>query len=288
MVYTKTAMRLFGGLADGALQYFPNIKTDLKKAKMKAAAQEYLSSAILTMLVIFLFELPLLSLIFAIIFQSFLFAFITSFTVSIFLSAVFFFAFVNYPKLTIKDRAKKIDNNLAFSSLYLSTIVGSKLPLHKVFEIFGKFSKYDEITDEVAGITRDIEGFGLDINTALERAIQRTPSKEFKELLWGVLSVNRSGGDVDRFLKEKSKNYLNEYRRKLYEFSHQLTMFIEIYLTVVIIGAIFFTILTSIMSGIAGSTGDIMFIQFFLIFIFLPLTSVAFIIFVKSISPAGE
>lgn len=281
-------MRFFGGIAESLLPYFPEIKTDLKRAKMKEAVQEYVSKGILTSLIIFLFELPILSFTFALVFQSFFFAFITAFTVSIFLTIGFFLLFINYPKFIIKDRAKKIDTNLPFALLYLSTIVGSKLPLHQVFKIFSKFSKYGIITEEISGIANDIEAFGMDVNTALERAVERTSSKQFKELLWGILSVSRAGGDMNEFLKEKSRSYLAEYRRKLFEFSRQLTIFIEVYLTVIIIGAIFFTILTSIVSGLTGATGNVIILQFFLIFVFLPLASIAFIILVRSITPGGE
>jgi flagellar protein FlaJ len=286
--YTKVAMRLFSHPSEAVIPYFSEIKLNLKKARLKISIQEYISMAILTSFLIFLFELPLLSFILAIFLKSFLFSFITSFTISIFLTVIFFLAFINYPRVIMKEKSKNLDNSLPFASLYLSTVAGSKLPLHKTFEIFSKFSRYGEITEEVAAIRNDMDVFGLDVNTALERAIDRTPSKNFKELLWGILSVNRTGGDLSVYLKEKSSNFINEYRRKLFEFSHQLAMLIEIYLTAVVIGALFFTILTSIMSGITGTGGNIIILQFLLIFIFLPLISVAFIILIRSQTPGGE
>jgi flagellar protein FlaJ len=286
--YTKVAMRLFSRPSEAVIPYFSEIKLNLKKARLKISIQEYISMAILTSFLIFLFELPLLSFILAIFLKSFLFSFITSFTISIFLTVIFFLAFINYPRVIMKEKSKNLDNSLPFASLYLSTVAGSKLPLHKTFEIFSKFSRYGEITEEVAAIRNDMDVFGLDVNTALERAIDRTPSKNFKELLWGILSVNRTGGDLSVYLKEKSSSFINEYRRKLFEFSHQLAMLIEIYLTAVVIGALFFTILTSIMSGITGTGGNIIILQFLLIFIFLPLISVAFIILIRSQTPGGE
>lgn len=286
--YLRLGMRLFSQPSERLITYFPDLRLDLRKARMKTTVQEYLTKALLTSFLVFLFELPLLSFIFSLIFQSFLFGFVTAFTASIFLTAGFFFVFVNYPKTVAKEREKKIDNSLPFASLYLSTIAGSKLPLHKTLDTFSKFSRYGQITDEISLITRDMDAFGLDVNTSLERAIERTPSKNLKELLWGILSVNRGGGDVDIFLKEKAKTFLAEYRRKVYEFSHNLTVMIEVYITAVILSAVFFTILTSIMSGIAGTTGNIIVLQFLLIFIFIPLISAAFLILIKTMSPTGE
>jgi len=197
---------------------------------------------------------------------------------------------MNYPKLIIREKAKHIDNILPFATLYLSTVASSKLPVHKIFEIFSKFGEYGELTDEMRSIKNDIDVFGLDVNTALERAVERSPSKLLKEMMWGMLSTIRAGGDLAVYLKETAINLMNEYRRKLYEFSHQLAIYIEVYLTSIVLGAIFFTILTSIMSGIAAgaSTSNIIVLQFLLIFIFMPLISILFILMLKSITPGRE
>ena len=129
----------------------------------------------------------------------------------------------------------------------------------------------------------------MDVNTALERAVERTPSKNLKDLLWGILSVNKSGGDIDVYMKEKAKVFVAEYRRKIYEFSQQLSIFLEVYITAVVLGAVFFTILTAIMSGIStGGAGDVIMIQFLLIFVFIPMISLAFMVLIKAMTPGGE
>ncbi len=221
-------------------------------------------------------------------FQEFLFAFITAFTISTALATFTFSIYLNYPKFQIDSRARSVDNDLPFAALYLATVGGSKLPLHKTFEVFAKYSGYGEISVEANEIVNDVKSFGLDINTALERQVERTPSKKFAELLWGMLSVIRAGADLSKYLKEKAASYMAEYRRKIYEFSHTLTLYMELYLTSIVLGSIFFTVLTAIIAGIGGGQGDIIMLQFFLIFMFLPIISVAFIFLIKASSPGGE
>lgn len=286
--YTKIAVRLFTPVTDIITPYFSGLVLDIKKARMKFSVQEYLSRGIFLCLLVFAFEFPIFSIIFGILLKNFLFGFVTSFTISSFLTVFFFLFYINYPKLINRDKSKQIDNVLPFASLHLSTIASSKLPLHKTLEIFSRFTAYGELTDEVNRIENDISLFGVDVNTALEKGIERTPSKNFKELIWGILSTNRAGGDLSIYLKEKSKTFVSEYRRKLYEFSHQLTIFIEIYLTAIILGAVFFVILTSIMSSIGGVASNVLLLQFFLIFAFLPLISVVFIFLIRSATPGGE
>jgi len=286
--YTRIAMKYFGEWGEKLIPYYTEVKLDLKRARMGYSIQEYISVAILTGLIVFCAEFPMLCVIFVILSQNPLFSFIFSFTISIFLSLTFFYSMMSYPKIVIRERAKEIDKTLPFASVYLSTIAGSKVPLHQVFKIFSKYSEYGQFTEEISSIVNDTETFGMDINTALERAVERSPSKNLRELFWGLLSMNRTGGDINLFLREKAKTFMAEYRRKLYEFSHQLTMFIEIYITAIILGAVFFTILSAIFSGLAGIGSNIIFLQFLTIFLFLPIVSLAFIIFIKSITPGGE
>ncbi|MFH1623113.1 MAG: type II secretion system F family protein [Candidatus Aenigmatarchaeota archaeon] len=288
--YSKISFRYFSQFSESIADYFGEVKANLRRAKMGLSVQEYISIAVMSCFLVFIALFPVLSFLFGFVFKTFLFSFMSSFTVSLGLAVWSFLFIMNYPSIVIAEKTRKIDNILAFALLYLSTAASSKLPLHKAFGIFAKFSEYGELTNEVKAINNDVEVFGLDINTALERAIDRSPSKAFKETLWGLLSTMRSGGDVAAYLRETAANNMAEYRRKLYEFSHQLTIYIEIYLTTIVLGAIFFTILTSIISGISQSadTSNIIMLQFFLIFVFMPLVSALFIIMIKSITPGEE
>jgi flagellar protein FlaJ len=287
-LYSRTAFRYFGRYSEKISIFFPDLKADLKKTKMKTSIQEYISTSILTTLLVFLLEIPILSFAFGLVFKTFLFSFITGFTVSILLSVGIFFLFTKYPKTVVRERAKNLDNTLPFAALYLSTIAGTKLSLQKIFKIFGKFSKYGEIEQEVGMINKDMDAFGFDAHTALERAIDRSPSKNFKDLLWGLLSTSVSGGDIMFYLREKSKGLMEDYRRKLMEFSKKMMLISEIYLTAIILGTIFFVILTAIFSGIGGGTGNIIMLQSMIIFIFVPLMSIMFIILVKVSTPGEE
>ena len=230
--------------------------------------------------------LPLLSFIFAILFKTFLFSFFLAITVSIFLSLIFFFLGMNYPKTLIRERRKKIESELPFSSLHLSTLFQTKLSLPTIFRLFTRVTK-GEIGRQITLIVHDTEMFGLDVNTALERAIERSPSKQFKEFLWGILSTTLSGGDVGTFLRERSRNLMEDYRRKLYETSHKLSVLLEVYITAIVLGVIFFTILTSVFSGIVGAAGNMIILQFLIIVFFLPLLSLLFLIIIKAMLPTG-
>ena len=286
--YMQLSMKFFGKLVEPYVDYFSDLKNELKQAKLGMSVEEYLSIALMTSFLVFVIELPLIALILALLRLGFLFSFITAITVSIAFPIIFFLAFINYPKFVIRDRIKNIEISFPFATTYLSTIASSNLPPHRIFKIFSKFEEYGEVTKEAKNIVADVELFGMDVNTAIEKAADRTPSKNLKEVLWGMLSTIKSGGDLGEYLRNKTKALLDEYRRKLYEFSHSLTVYMEVYLTALVIGAIFFIILTSVMSGMAGGSVNLVFLQFIIVFFIIPLISIAFIVVVKTISPGGE
>ncbi|MBU5537043.1 MAG: type II secretion system F family protein [Candidatus Aenigmatarchaeota archaeon] len=286
--YTRVAFTLFGRFSDNLIVFFPDLSDNLKKAGMKISSKEYISTGILTSFLFFLIEIPLLSFIFGMFFRSVILSVITAITLSALLTIIIFYLFTKYPNTVVADRAKKIDTYLPFASLFLSTIAGTKLPLDQVFKFFVKNSKYGEVTNQFQMITNDVEAFGLDVHTALQRAIDRTPSKKLREMLYGLLSTSLSGGDVAIYLREKAANQMEDYRLSITQFSKKLVLFIEIYLTAIVLGAIFFVILTSIFSGISGVSSNIILLQSLIIFIFLPLLSLLFILLVKISSPIGE
>lgn len=282
------AFRLFSPHSETLAYYLIDLKSDLKKSGFRVSVQEYLNESLMTTFLFFLISMPILSFLLAYILAEFLFAFITAFTLSTIFSIIVFTISINYPKFLMKGRAKEIENTLPFAALYISTVASSKLPLHKTFEIFSKFSNYGEITKEIGELVNDMKSFGLDLNTAIERQMERTPSKKFTELLWGILSVMRAGADVSVYMKEKSNSFMADYRRKITEFSRTLTLYIELYLTSIVLGTIFFTILTAIIAGIGGTQTNVIFLQFMMIFIFLPVISIVFILLIKSSTPSGE
>ncbi len=287
--FEKVAMRYLDKYIEPHLEVFSDLKKDLKRSGMRKTLEEYLSTSFLMCIILFVIELPIFSLIFSLLNLGFLFSFFMAITTSFLVCSFFFLMFVNYPKFLIRDKARSIEKTLPFAGIYLSTIASSRLPPHRIFEIFSKFKEYGEVSYEAKRIVTDMKMFGLNVYDSLEKAIDRTPSKELRDLFWTILSTLKAGGDLHVYLSEKSKGFLTDYRRRLDEFSHSLSIYLEIYLTALVLGTIFFIILTSVMSGFTGMVAEnIIFVQFFLIFLFVPLISVAFIILIKSSSPGAE
>jgi len=285
---SKYAFRLFGDLAKKIEPYFPELKEELRKADLKISPQEYIANALFASLLSFIVTLPFIALSISISIGAFLFSYLMSITLAMGLPITVFLIYLNYPKSIIKEREKKIDSYLPFSTLYFSSIVSSGLPLHKAIKMFVEFEEHGSVAEEMKKIVNDVEFYGLDILSALERAVNRTPSRKFREFLYGILATIRSGGNLFTFVKERTADFFIDYRRKLSEFSHSMTIYTEIYLVAVVLGTIFFVILTSVVSALGGATQNILGLQLFMIFVFLPMISILFLFLVKKAQPIWE
>lgn len=284
MDYASVSYRYFGSFNETVKPYFFDMKEQLQRANMNYTTDEWISMALFTTFLTFFVECISISFILGLIAINPIASMLLGFTLSLGISAGLFFMFVSYPSTTANSRESKIRKVIPFSVSYMATISSSRLPPIVMFKTLAKFTDYGEIANEAANITRDVETFGMTFAASIKKQARRTPSKDFRELLWGLNSVVASGANVTYFLKGKSEELMNDYRRSIRKYANDLSLFVEVYLTLIITGSIFFIVLSSIIAAISGGTG-IVILQSFVVFILLPLLSIGFIIIIKSMSP---
>ncbi len=277
----KMSYKLFGKIVSPYADYFDALNLQLKQARMKYKVEEYISMLLLFSMISFAVVIMVgsfyITLTTTAAFYSYTLSIILSFVAA---GGVFFLGYF-YPTMQAKGMQNKIDKTLPFTAIYMATAVASDINPGELFKIVSM--KGGEIGKECERIYRDVHMLGMDVSTAITKSANRTPSAKFAELLWGMLSVINMGGNLEEYLTGKSKEFMNEYRRSLEDYSKQISFYTEIYITLVIVGTLFFIVLSSIMSPLVG--GDILMIQTFLVFFFIPLISTGFIVLLKSLSP---
>ena len=151
----------------------------------------------------------------------------------------------------------------------------------QIFKMLAK--RKGAIGDESRKIYKNVAGLGMNLTNAIQKAATKTPSSLFADLLWGMVSVITIGGDLEAYLNEKTRSLMVQYRHSLDDYSNQISLYTEIYITLIIVGSLFFIILIAILAPLVG--GNILFVQTFLVFFFMPLVSIGFILLLKSIAP---
>jgi len=280
---TKLSYKIFGPHVRILRKYFLDIKRDLHRAGIRITLEEYLSTALLTTIISFVAETLILSFIFGLFFDLPI-ALMLSFTISIAISGFIFFLFYSYPAAAAAGRAKEINAVLPFAVSYLTAISSGKVQPAVMFKTLSRLEEFGEVAKESKEITKNIEMFGMTVSDALRKATEKTPSNEFKDVLFGINTTITSGGDLMVYLRNKTDELMDNYRRTLVKYSQDLSLFVEIYLTLIITGSIFFIVLSSIMSVISGGMITAI-IQTFVVFVLLPLISIGFIVLLKTLSP---
>ncbi len=261
----------------------------MRRSKLFMTVEEYLSTAFMTALIIF--PIALVS----------LFVFLTvvsglSLIISIVLSIVFAavvcvglgVAFFIYPSYKVDNIKRDIELNIPYATTHMATIAGTGVPIYTVFKLVSEFKEYGELAKEYGKISRDIEVFGSDVVTAISQSAADTPSAHMKELLWGIVSVIRSGGDLRRFLVEKAVGFMDAQKNLEKQYLDSLSLLAEMYTTIFVAGPILFVVMITVMGsmGNLGLPTDL--IMSIVIYVLMPIASIGFIILVEGSKPTGS
>lgn len=284
--YAEFCYNQIGSQVLDYLDYFQDLRPQLSKANIDVSLPEYVSMTVFSAIISFTFSFFVLGAIFVI--DSGITGLIFGVVFSILIGVATLLGFYLYPSILIRNRASKIQDKLPFATMYMSTLAGTGTSIQEIFAVLADQEEYGEVSQEAKNIHRDIETFGMDITEALRNAAERTPSEDFKELMWGMNHVITSGGSLREFLQERSGSLMNDYQRRVEEFADQLSLLVEMYITIVIVGSIIFTSMSAIMSSFTAFSGNlIVTVQLLAIFVGLPLVSGMFILLVNGLSPEG-
>lgn len=280
-MFIEMSVRLFGGIIEPYLDYFDPLEVKMKSANIKLSLKEYLSISLISSLIAFIVSMPIVSFVFSLITQRAIFSYTLGIIVSFLMAGASFVLFYWYPSMKAKSLQSRIDQDLPFAIASMTAAASSGTHPMEIFKMLTV--RKGVIGEDSNRIYRDVKMFGTDISSALAKVANRTPSLTWSELLWGMISIITTGGDVYKYLTEKTAVSMQQYKRMLDSYSNQINFYTEIYITLIIVGTLFFIVLSSIMSPLVG--GDILLVQTFLVFFFVPITSMGFIILLKGLSP---
>ncbi len=276
----------FGKYAKTFKPYLQDVQKDMEKSNIGLTMEEYVSVALFICILTFFIETIMLTIIFSIVISNILFAIVLALGLSIIVTGIVIFLFYMYPSVIAGSREKNIDKMLPFAAAYLTAISSGSKDISAMFRTLGTFEQYGEISTEAKTVARNIDMFGMTAVESVKRVAERTPSENFKDLLFGINTILISGGNLMTYLQGKGDELMADYRRKIRRYANTLSLFVEIYLTLLITGSVFFIVLSSVISVISGGLGTVL-LQTFVVFILLPLISLGFILLIKSTSPTN-
>lgn len=302
--YERFCFNLIGKYMKARREEYSQLRSDLISARFKTSFEAYLSTAFVSSVIVgfsaavviglftWLLKLPTLikykgavpGVLLPLAAHSLL---LGTIAVTIFSLLVFggltYVAFIMYPGLEAGNRQRNIDATLPYAINYVTSMSTAGITPAEVFRLLGDSPIYGQSSVEARYVAREIDIFGRDLIDALRLVSATTPSKRMKEFLQGSMASISSGGNLTQYFRTKSDQYALENRQTQKLFLDTLGLISESYVTAMVAGTLFLIILQSIMSVLSGDNKP-MFL-YAIVYIMIPLGSIAFVIMISSMTP---
>lgn len=283
--YQKLAVKICGGLADRLYPHFKAIKGPLERCDLKILYRTYLSLTLFSSLLTF--SLTLLFLILLRVLQIFPIPLVLIPSIAFgALAFVFLLAYL-YPKQKLSQEKKSIDRNLSFAVEHMAAIAMSKVPPYLIFKLLSSFEQYGEVSRDAEKIVRRVDIFGQDVPTAIKQVAEETPSRDFKDLLRGMVSTIETGGSLENFFRVQEQKAMRDFRRKRKKYTKLLSTYADIYTGIMIAAPLFLIAILAVMSMIGGKVlgFGIKTLMRLGIYLGIPIANSGFILFVHLTQP---
>ena len=288
--YRLLAFKIFHklGIAKYLTPIFQSTKKMLHKAELYMPVEEYVSTALLTITLITPFLLLFIRLILINMYEMtpLVATVIATVGTSLFDIAVFI-GFMIYPEYKVDNIKRNIELNIPYATTHMATVAGTGVPIYLIFKIIGDFPEYGELAKQCRRIARNIEVFGYDTISALSEVATETPSPSFKDLLWGIVSITRTGGDLRQYLMDRARKYMDNQKNMESEYLDSLELMAELYTTLFVAGPVLVVVMATIMGSIGSLPIGLEIIFPVFIYVLMPIMAIGFMILIESSKPVG-
>ena len=257
----------------------------LKQANLRLMPEEYFITIYITVmfLIILSVVLPFFLLFVNPLYSVFMFGAI--FTL-LFVQGIFMY---NYPIVVARTRGKEIDASMPYLLPYLK-ILAKEVNLSKIIEIIDDFLIYKEIRFEFKKIKYYSSFLGYDIHSSIREAMLSCPSRELSDLMNDLVTISNSGGNIYDYLERKLSNLNEEITAIEQKNIDTLLIYSQIYIVLLLIAPLFFTVMTAVLNLInfstdTGASGTGSFSTIFLLLFGLPFAYIGFMLLVYYSKP---
>lgn len=270
------SFRLFGRAAPTFLKHVFGFKDYLERAKIKIYPETYVSLMFLTAAL----TLPASVI-------SIVILYLYGFIPIIFLIPLPFYVMVGFMLIPISragERASNLEREMPFASAYISVMASGGIAPYMSFKRLSKVEMMPAMKSEAREIIKDVEIFGIDPLTAIERAAKKNPLDIYRDFLSGYASTVIIGGDIGHFLERKAEDIFKTRAMRVKAAAERLGMLLETFIIVMVLMSLCFYILFSVDAiysvGVSMYSGIILYT-----YVFTPMLSMVFIYLAHSMQP---
>ena len=284
------AYQVMGNKTDRFMPLFSDLDEKLQRSGLRINFKVYVSFTIFTSF--------LTSLSVAVVLPALLFfvvsnmplgsALLFGFGGALFTWALSIVGFHLYPVYRADKHKRELEDELPFTTGYMAILASAGVAPEKIFLSLSNLSVPLAASTEAKEVVKNINLFGLDVISALEKASGRTPSEKFRDAIEGVISTIHTGGNLGAFLRERFKSAMKLRKLGLKKYSDSLSVLSEIYVALLLTGPLLLVIMVSVMSVVGGGGLGILspdLLLSLLTYLLIPVCAVIFLIILDSTSP---
>lgn len=156
-----------------------------------------------------------------------------------------------YPSLEKRATESRINQELPFAVIHMSSISSSMIEPSKIFSVIISTREYPSLEKEFIKLQNEINIYGYDLVTALKNRAINSPSKKLGELFNGLATTINSGGDLPGFFDKRAQSLLFEHKLDREKQAKAAETFMDIYISAVIAAPMILMLLL-IMMRISG------------------------------------
>ena len=178
------------------------------------------------------------------------------------------------------NRASEIEATLPRTIAFIYALSRSGMAFPAILDTLTRNRDvYGEAAVEIGVAVRDMDTFGTDVLSALDRMADRTPSEGMEEFGENLASVLGSGQSLSNFLKDQYDRYQEEAEAQQRQYLDLLSTFAEAYVTVLVAGPLFLITILVVIGLVLQETLDLLRV---VVYLGIPLSSLAFIAYINS------
>ncbi|SFR40290.1 MULTISPECIES: type II secretion system F family protein [Halorubrum] len=179
-------------------------------------------------------------------------------------------------------RAAEIDATLPRTVAFMYALSRSGMAFPRVMDTLAENEAvYGEAATELSVAVRDMNAFGTDALTALQRISRRTPSDDLSDFSENLASVLGTGQSVSTFLKDQYERYQAEAEAKQEQYLELLSTFAEAYVTALVAGPLFFITILVVIGLVLQDTMPLLRV---VVYLGVPLGTFGFVVYVDSVT----
>ncbi|UCG36771.1 MAG: type II secretion system F family protein [Candidatus Bathyarchaeota archaeon] len=270
------SFRFFGRLAPAFLRNVFEFESYLKRADMRIYAETYVSM----MFFVAFLTLPVsvVAVVLLYLFNFFPLIILVPFPLLVMVG------FILIPMSKASERSQRLEREMPFAATYVAVMASGGIPPYASFKRLGEANLLPAMSQEARNLIRDVEIFGVDPLSAMQKSAKGNPLDIYREFVGGYASTVIIGGDITSFLETKAEELFKTRAARVRAAAERLGMLLESFIIIMVLMSLCFYILFSVESiystGMSSVSGIILYT-----YVFTPLLSFVFIYLAHGMQP---